>query len=110
MVQLELRYLDQRPFRAVQRTFIERAIQRHALQLAIRRITPGVIRADEQRGVALLVAADLHPAMAAGIQEHVHRALCIAAQDYRFLAHTGNEEVAWIWNLAFVADEQPCAG
>src|SRR6516165_372623 len=48
--------------------------------------------------------------MAAGIQEHVHRALCIAAQDYRFLAHTGNEEVAWIWNLAFVADEQPCAG
>ncbi len=110
LVEREFRHLDQRPFLAVQRAFVERAIQRHALQPAIRRVAPRMVRADEQRRIALLVAAHLHAAMAAGVQEHVHRAGLVAADDHRFLAHARDEEVARIGDLALVADEQPGAG
>lgn len=44
--------------------------------------------------------------MPAGIEEHVHRTACIAAQDDGgFLAHAGDEEVAGIEDLALVPDE-----
>ena len=97
LVERKLRHLDQRPFLAVQRAFVQRAIQRHALQPAVGRVAPRMIRADEQRRVALFVAAHLHAAMAAGVQEDVHRAGLVAAQDDQLLAHARDEEVARIW-------------
>ena len=110
LVKRQLRHLDQRPLLAVQRALIQRAIQRHALQPAVGGVAPRMIRADEQRRIALLVAAHLHAAMPAGVQEHVHRAGLVAAQDHRLLAHARDEEVARLRDLAFVPDEQPGAG
>ena len=69
-----------------------------------------MVRADEQRRIALLVAAHLHAAMPARIQEHVHDALLVAAQDDRLLAHARGVEVAGLGNQALVPDEQPGAG
>jgi len=102
--------LDQRPVLTVQRAVVQRAIEWHALQLAVGGVAPGVVGADEQRRVALLVATDLHAAMAAGVQEHMHGAGCVATQDNRFLTHAGGEEITRLGDQAFVSDEQPCAG
>ena len=44
------------------------------------------------------------------VQEHMHRALRVAAQNDRLLAHARREEVARLRNLAFMPDEQPRAG
>ena len=110
VIHRQFRDFDQRPLVAIQRALVQRAVQRHALQPAIGGVAPGMVRADEQRGVALFVAAYLHAAMPAGVQEHVHRAGPVAAQDHQLLAHAGDEEVAGIGDLALVPDEQPGAG
>jgi len=69
-----------------------------------------MVGADEQRGVAGFVTADLHAAVPAGVQEDVNRAFCVAAEDDGFLTHAGDEEVPGVGNLAFMADEQPGSG
>ena len=40
----------------------------------------------------------------------MHRAPGVPTQYDGFPAHAGHEEIARIWNLAFVADEKPGAG
>ena len=110
LVDRKLRHRHQRVGVAVELAVIERAILRHALQLAVGGVGPAVIGAGEDRGVALFVAAHLHAAMPARIEEGVNHALLVAAQDDRLFAHPRRVEVAGIWNQAFVADEQPGAG
>jgi hypothetical protein len=69
-----------------------------------------VIGAGQYGGVAFVIAAHLHAAMAAGVQKHVDLVGTIAAQNYRFLAHRRDEEVAGVWDLALMADKEPSAG
>src|SRR5205085_11983651 len=83
---------------------------RNADESAVGAIAPAVIRAGEDCGTALVVAAYLHAAMAAGVEEHMDGAGTVAAEDHRFLAHAGDEEIAWLRDLALVADEEPGAG
>src|SRR5712691_10244484 len=69
-----------------------------------------MVGAGEDRGVALIVSADLHPAVPAGVQDHVDPLPLIAGEDDRLLAHAGDEVVAGPGDLALVADEEPGAG
>src|SRR5438477_582537 len=73
-------------------------------------VAPAVIGAGEDRGVALVVAAHLHAAVAARIEERMNFAGAVAAQDHRFLAHPRHEIVAGIGDLAVMAEKQPGAG
>ena len=109
LVAFHLWRLDQGPLRTVERALVQGPVQRHALELAVGAIAPGMIGADEQRRVALLVAAHLHPSMAAGVEEDVDRARRVAAQDDGFPAHAGDEIIAGVGDLAFMPDEQPRA-
>jgi hypothetical protein len=68
-----------------------------------------VIRAEELGGVALVVAAHLHAAVPARVQEHVEARGTVAAEDDRLLAHGRDHEVARARHLALVPDEEPRA-
>ena len=102
--------LDEAPSRFVELLVIGLAEIGHADQLAVGAVAPAVIGAGEDGRVALVVAAHLHAAVAAGVEEDVDLAFPVAAQDHRFLAHARDEEVAGVRDLALVADEQPGAG
>src|SRR6202040_3765998 len=82
---------------------------RHTDQLAVAAVAPAVVGARENRRAALVVAAHLHAAVAARIQEDMDLARAVAAQDHRLLAHPRDEEIPRLWNLALVADKQPGA-
>src|SRR5713226_9185576 len=86
------------------------AEERHADQLAVGAIAPAMVRASEDGGVALVVAAHLHSAMAARIEEDVNLAGAVAAQDDGFLAHPRGGEIAGVGDLALMPDEEPGAG
>src|SRR5438045_1887146 len=66
-----------------------------------------MVRARKDGRVALIVAAHLRTAVAARIQEYVHLARAVAAQNDRFLAHARDDEIAGVRNLAFMANEEP---
>ena len=110
LVVAQLRDLDETPLRAVELRMIGLAEIGDADQLAVGAVAPAVIGAGENRGVAFVVAAHLHAAVAARIQEDVDLAGPVAAQDHQFLAHARDEEIAGVRDLAFVTDEQPGAG
>ena len=40
----------------------------------------------------------------------MHLAGAVAAQDHRFLAHPGDDEIAGVRDLALMADEEPATG
>src|SRR5712691_1213309 len=86
------------------------AEERHADQLPVGAITPAMVGAGEDGGVALVVAAHLHPAMAARIEEDMHLAGAVAAQDDRLLAHPRGGEIAGVGDLALMPDEEPGPG
>jgi hypothetical protein len=94
----------------VEHAVVERLVERDALQLAVGRVAPAVVGAGEERSVALLVAAHLHAAVAAGVQEDVDDALLVPAEDHRLLAHAGGEEVTGLGDQALVPYEQPGPG
>src|SRR5260370_42408738 len=85
------------------------AEERHADQLPVGAVAPAMIRAGEDRGVALVVAAHLHPAMAARIEKDVNRAGAVAAQDDGLLAHPRGGEIARVGDLALMPDKEPGA-
>jgi len=45
--------------------------------------------------------------MPAGVQEDMHPAPGVAAENDRLVAHPGHKEIAGVGDLAFMADEQP---
>src|SRR4030095_2026905 len=104
---LQLGDLDQPPLAAIELRAIRVLEERHAHQRAVRRVAPAVVGAHELDRVALVVAADLHPAMAAGIQEDPDPPRPVATEDDRLLAHGRHEEVPGAWDLALVTDEEP---
>src|SRR5262249_21140459 len=81
----------------------------HAGELAVGGIAPAVVRAREDRRVAVVVAAHLHPAVTARVQKDVDAAPAVAAENDRFLAHRRGEEISGPRDLALVADEEPGA-
>src|SRR6266446_7197606 len=85
------------------------AVMGHANQSPIGAVAPAVIRASEHGRRPFVVAAYLHAAMAAGIEEDVNATGAVAAQDHRLLAHRRHEIVARLGDLAFVPDMQPSA-
>src|ERR1700732_778785 len=109
LVDAQLRDFDQTPLRLVELLVVGLAERGHADQLAVGSIAPAVIGAGEDRRAALVVAAPLHAAMAARIEEDMDLAGPVAAQDHRFLAHPRDEEIPRLRDLALMADEQPGA-
>src|SRR5439155_14592251 len=107
LVVLELSDLDEPPARCVELSAVRILEIRHADQLAVGGVTPAVVRAQELDRVALVVAADFHPAVPAGVQEDVDAAAAVATEDHRFLAHRRHREVAGSRDLTLVADEEP---
>src|SRR5260370_38465037 len=82
----------------------------HADQLPVRAIAPAMVGAGEDRRVAFVVAAHLHPAMAARIEKDMDLADAVAAQEHRLLGHPRDDEVAGVGDLALMPDEEPGAG
>src|SRR5262249_60934298 len=72
-------------------------------------VAPAVIGAGEDGRRTLVVAANLHAAVAAGIEEHVDPIGTIATKDHRLLAHRRHEVIARLGDLALVPDMQPGA-
>src|SRR5207247_8785197 len=62
---------------------------------------------SEGQGVAVVVAAHLHAAVATRVQEDVKLLLAVAHEQDSFLAHARLEVVAGVRHLALVSDEQP---
>ena len=116
LVDFHLRHVDQPPLRFVQLFAVARAVLGNAVevarrlhQAAVRGVAPAVIGAGEHRGVALIVAADLHPPVPAGVQQHVDPVLRIPGDDDRFVPHAGEKEIAGLGDLALMAHQEPRA-
>jgi hypothetical protein len=79
-------------------------------EVATRVIGPGVEGAGEDQVVALVVAADLLTAVAAGVQERADLLVSAIAHNDDFLgAHAADNEVTGVRNLTLVAEQQPAA-
>ncbi len=65
--------------------------------------------AGELAGVAAVRPADLHAAMAAGIQKCPDRPAGAAADKDGILAHIGSHVIARLGDLAFMSQEKPTA-
>ena len=72
-------------------------------------IGPAVIGAGEARGIAGIGAAQAIAAMAADIEKSAHLARRAAHDQHRIFAHISCGKIAWLWDLAVVAQEQPAA-
>ena len=83
------------------------AAKRHALQVALERIVPLVVRAGEIAPVALALAAEAHAAVGADVLDDVDSAFEVAGQDHRALADDAEAEVAGVRDLGLEADVAP---
>ena len=107
LVAVQLRDLDETPLRAVELRMIGFAKIRNTDEAAVGTVAPAMVRAGKDRRVPLIIAAHLHAAVPARIQEYVHLAGAVAAQNDRFLAHARDHEIARVGDLALMTDEQP---
>src|SRR5687767_5612764 len=82
----------------------------HANEAAVSVIAPAVEGASEYEGVAIVVAADLHATMSAGVEEDMQLVLAVTDEDDFLFAHARDDEVAGVRDLGLVADEEPAAG
>jgi hypothetical protein len=110
LVVLHLGDLDQPPLAPIELRAVRVLRERHADERAVGAIAPAVVRTLELDRVALVVAAYLHAAMPARVQEHADLPRTVATEDHRLLAHRRAEIVARLRDLALVADEEPGAG
>jgi hypothetical protein len=83
------------------------APERHALQVALQRVVPLVVRAGEVLAVAVALAAKAHAAVRADVLDDVDLAILRAHQDHRALADDGALEIAGVRNLGLEADVAP---
>ena len=77
------------------------AAEWHALQVALQRVAPLVIRADEFLARAVALAAELHAAVRADVLEHLHRAGGVAHDDHRALTDHRAFEITRVRQLGF---------
>ena len=110
LVVFHLRDLDEAPAGPVELRAVGVPREGHAHQGPVGPIAPAVIGTHELDGIALVVAADLHAAVAARVQVHADAARGVPAEDDRLLPHGRDEEVARPRDLALVAEEEPGAG
>jgi hypothetical protein len=82
-----MRDFHQPPFVLGKRRRIGGLVGLHIDELSVEAIGPAVVRAVKGLGVALVVTADPHAAMAAGVQEHADALVLVAREDDRLLAH-----------------------
>src|SRR6202035_395828 len=66
-----------------------------------------MVAADMQFAVAVLERAQQRAAMAAGVEQAANFVVLIPGQQYRMPADMGGDEVVWVRNLGFEADENP---
>src|SRR5712671_1071328 len=69
LVSAELGDFDEAPARLIKLLVIGLAEERHPDQMPVGAIAPAMVGASKDRGVALVVAAHFHPAVAARIEE-----------------------------------------
>jgi hypothetical protein len=110
LVVLHLRDFDEAPAAAVELLAVRVLREWHPDERAVGAVAPAVIGAQELGGVAVVVAAHLHAAVAARVQEDVNRAAAVATEDDGLLAHERGDEVTRPRDLALVAHEEPGAG
>src|SRR5713226_5479673 len=110
LVALQAGHLDEPPSGPVEIVSVRAPRERHPHERAVRAIAPAVVWTHELDGIPLVVAADLHPAVPARVEEDVDPLRAVPADDDRLLAHRGREVVAGARDLALVAQEQPRAG
>src|SRR4051812_27395822 len=65
---------------------LDAAPERHALQVALQRIVPLVVRTGEVLAVAVPLATKAHAAVRADVLDDVEPAVLVAHQDHRALA------------------------
>src|SRR5579885_2858718 len=109
LVGCELGNLDQAPLRLVEWRLIGGLVLLNTDQAAVGAVAPAMIGADEVNGMAFVVTADFHAAMAAGVEKDARPARGIARENYRFLAHARDEVIARLADLTFMADVEPGA-
>ena len=83
--------------------------QRQAAQLAVLRIGPRMIGADEARGIALARFAHRRAAVAAAVDHDMNFARLGAVHDDRLAPDMGGDEIAGFGNVADVRDPDPGA-
>ena len=81
--------------------------QRHRFQRAVGAVGPGVIGAFEVLGVARPLRTHFGAAMGAAIVKGVYFAVVVARDDDPVAAHAGGEEIAGLFQLAFMPQPQP---
>src|SRR4029077_19149905 len=110
LVVLQAWHLDEPPSRPLELASVGVPSERNAHEGTVGTVAPAVVRARELERVPFVVAADLHPAVPAGVEEDVDLPRAVAAEDDRLLPHGGHEVVAGMGDLALVTEEQPRAG
>src|SRR5213079_1727690 len=82
---------------------------RHADELAVVAVDPAVVDTHEAACITLPLGAHDSAAMAAGVEQAVHLAGLVAAEDHRPAGDPPRAEVAGIFQLGSVADINPAA-
>src|ERR1044072_4982685 len=82
---------------------------RGGAQRSLEIVGPGVVRAHERAGVALLLAADARAAVPAGVVEGADLAVLAARKDHRVMADRPRDPVAGSRDQAAVARVEPLA-
>ncbi|EWS62853.1 hypothetical protein Y695_03916 [Hydrogenophaga sp. T4] len=85
------------------------AAKGHTLQVAVGRVAPLVVGADELGLVAVALAAETHAAVRADVLHHMDRAVGGAGHDDRTFADHAALEVARVGDFRFQADVTPVA-
>ena len=96
--------------RAVELRVIGLAEKRHPDEAPVGAVAPTMIGTGEDRGVAFVVAAYFHAAMAARIQKNMHLAGAVTAEDHLLLPHPRRGVIAGTGDLALMSDKEPGAG
>ena len=110
LVDVELCDLDEPPLGLVELLVVGLLVVWDADEVAAEAEGPAVVGAGEDGGVALVVAADLHAAVSARVEEDVDLVLAVAGEDDGLLAHARDEVVAGLADLVDEADEEPASG
>ena len=103
----KLRHFDQAPSFLGKRRRIGLFVSLNGNELAIETVTPAVIGTVKVRGMPFIVTADLHAAVAAGVEKDADFAASVPRQNDGLFAHTRDEKVARLFHLALVTDVKP---
>jgi hypothetical protein len=69
-----------------------------------------VVGTNEGSGIAVVGAAQTVASVATDVQKSAYLTLAVAHYQNGVLAHVSSNEIPRIWNLTFVAQEEPTTG